>query len=171
LGSKDFTYLPSGEYTIVAMDDWGQTVYAHFHVALTANTTSTASYTTSTLPTQTAAAECTISGQPGPILLRVVSDYSQTPVVGAVVKATNQPAYCGSYPATEQATTSFTTTAGTEWYSLDSQNNAGYAFAVTYLGQTYTFQADLRPLSATCATLYVPSGRTNVTITEFQSSC
>ena len=32
LGSRDFTYLPSGEYTIVAMDDWGQTVYAHFQV-------------------------------------------------------------------------------------------------------------------------------------------
>jgi hypothetical protein len=32
LASKGFTYLPAGEYTVVAMDDWGQTVYAHFQV-------------------------------------------------------------------------------------------------------------------------------------------
>jgi hypothetical protein len=35
LGSKGFTYLPAGAYTIVAMDDWGQTVYAHFQVSST----------------------------------------------------------------------------------------------------------------------------------------
>jgi hypothetical protein len=35
LGSTGFTYLPSGAYTIVAMDDWGQTVYAHFRVSST----------------------------------------------------------------------------------------------------------------------------------------
>jgi hypothetical protein len=32
LASPSFTYLPPGEYTVAAMDDWGQTVYAHFHV-------------------------------------------------------------------------------------------------------------------------------------------
>ena len=32
LASPAFTYLPPGEYTVVAMDDWGQTVYAHFQV-------------------------------------------------------------------------------------------------------------------------------------------
>jgi hypothetical protein len=42
---------------------------------------------------------------------------------------------------------------------------------VTYLGQTYTFTASLRPVSLTCATLYVPSGRTSVTIEEFQTDC
>jgi len=30
LASPAFTYLPPGEYTVEAMDDWGQTAYAHF---------------------------------------------------------------------------------------------------------------------------------------------
>jgi hypothetical protein len=62
-------------------------------------------------------------------------------------------------------------TNSTEWYSLDTTNNAGYTFAIVYSGQSYTVTADLRPISTTCATLFVPSGRMNSTITEFQSSC
>jgi hypothetical protein len=71
LSSKDFTYLPAGEYTIMAMDDWGQTVYAHFQVVAdgssssssTASTSgvsisssSSTSYTVTSEPTQTATA-------------------------------------------------------------------------------------------------------------------
>jgi len=171
LGSKDFTYFPPGEYTIVAQDDWSQTVYAHFQVTSSARSTSSSSNTVSTTSTQTVTYQCIITGQPGGLFLRILSDSDQTQVAGAAVNATNQPAYCNNSPANVQTTTSFTTTAGTQWYSLDSQNDAGYSFVVTYLGQTYTFQASLRPASLTCATLYVPSGRTNVTITEFQNSC
>jgi len=42
--SHDFNYFPAGEYTIVAADDWIQTVYAHFQVNLAG------SYTTTTNP-------------------------------------------------------------------------------------------------------------------------
>ena len=31
--SPDFTYLPSGVYTMVAADDWNQTLYVHFQVS------------------------------------------------------------------------------------------------------------------------------------------
>ena len=171
LGSEDFTYFPQGQYTIVAQDDWGQTVYAHFQVTSNASSTSSSSSAASTTPTQTTTYQCIITGQPGGLFLRILSDSDQTPVAGATMKATNQPAYCNNSPANVQTTTTFTTTAGTQWYSLDSQNDAGYSFVVTYFGQTYTFQASLRPASLTCATLYVPSGRTNVTITEFENSC
>lgn len=169
--SKDFTYLPSGAYTIVAKDDWNQTVHAYFWVVSATSSSSNSSYTISNIPTQTLTYECSITGQPGGLFFRIISDSNQTPIAGATIKATNQPAYCNNSPANEQATSSFTTSAGTRWYSFDTENDAGYSFVVTYLGQTYTLQANLRPLSVTCATLYVPSGRTNMTITEFQTSC
>lgn len=54
---------------------------------------------------------------------------------------------------------------------LTSDNNGGYSFMVKYSGQNYTITADLRPVSLTCATLFLPSGRTNITISEFQSIC
>ena len=150
-----YNQFSPGNYTIVAFDPWGQATELNFTVA-----------PYSSVDTTTTSAECSITGQPGPAFIRVLSDSNQTPVGGALVKATNNPAYCGS-----ETTTSFTTTAGTQWYPLNSENSGGYSFVVTYLGQTYTFTASLRPLSTTCATLYVPSGRTNVTIAEFQTTC
>ncbi len=119
---------------------------------------------------------CSITGQAGGAFLRVLSDSTQTPVVGAQVSATNKPAYCGSNqyttnsPANSQTTITFTTNS-TEWYSLDTLNNVGYSFTVRYSGQSYTLTIDLRPVSATCATLYVPSGKTNSTITGLQTAC
>jgi hypothetical protein len=92
------------------------------------------------------------------------------PVVGARVMATNQPAFCGAAPATEQKTLTFTTNS-TMWYSLDSNNNAGYSIVVRYQGQDYSLTAALRPVSATCAALFIPSGESNVKITEFQTAC
>lgn len=118
-------------------------------------------------------AVCSISGQPGPFFLRVMSASNLTgfvPVVGARVTATNQPAFCGAAPATKQATVVFTTNS-TMWYPLDSNNNAGYSIVVSYQEQDYSLTVGLRPVSVTCATLFVPSGATNVTITEFQSAC
>ena len=120
---------------------------------------------------------CVISGQPGDMFLRVISDSNQTPVGGARVTATNEPASCGSaystvtVAANTQTTVMFTTRSSAEWYPLSGENNAGYMFVVTYEGQTYSFTALLRPLSATCATLYLPSGNTNVSIEGFQTSC
>jgi len=114
---------------------------------------------------------CSITGQPAGILLRIVSDSNQAPIAGAQVMATNQPAYCDpNTPATGQTTLTFMTN-NTEWYSLDSQDNAGYSVVVKYSGQNYNLTAKLRPISETCATLYIPSGRTNVTITALQTSC
>lgn len=130
------------------------------------------SFTTTATETVTSTGyECTISGQAGGIYIRVLSDSSQTPVTGALVIATNQPDYCGTLPATGERTINFTTTASTQWYPLNSGDNGGYSFLVAYSGQTYTFHANLAPVSLTCATLYIPSGKTNVTITEFQDTC
>ncbi|MGD0637288.1 MAG: hypothetical protein ABSA72_04540 [Nitrososphaerales archaeon] len=161
-----------GVYTIAVEDEWGQTAILHVTV-VSASTGSTTSSSASSSSQQSTT--CIISGQPGPIFLRVISDSNQTPVAGAQVAATNEPAYCGngitSSPANNQVTVTFTTSSSTEWYSLDSENNAGYSFVITYLGHTYTFTASLRPVSLTCATLYVPSGRTSVSMEEFQSNC
>ena len=110
---------------------------------------------------------CFVTGQPGPFYLRVVSDSDQTPITGAVVNATSQPINGDCIPATSQE---FTTN-NTEWYSLGTLNLAGYSFVVTYSGQAYSFTADLRPISVTCATLYIPSGETNVTIKAGQTTC
>jgi len=118
--------------------------------------------------------ECIITGEPAGIFVRVLSDSGQTPVAGALVIATNEPAYCGTSPptpATAQRTVNFTTSSSTQWYPLNNNDDSGYSFIVAYSGQTYTFHASMAPLSTTCVTLYVPSGRTNTTITEFQSSC
>jgi len=119
---------------------------------------------------------CSITGQAAGAFLRILSDSTQAPVVGAQVSATNKPDYCGSNqyttnsPANIQTTITFTTNS-TEWYSLDTFNNAGYSFTVRYSGQSYTLTIELRPISATCATLLVPSGVTNSTITGLQTTC
>ena len=142
----------------------------------TSNQVSTSTFTTTITSTSTEAEtstsfECTITGEPAGVFFRVLSDSNQTPVAGALVVATNQPADCGTSQATAERTVNLTTSAATQWYPLDSNDNFGYSFLVAYSGQTYAFQASLRPASVTCATLYVPSGKTNVTITEFQGSC
>ena len=62
------------------------------------------------------------------------------------------------------------TDGNTVWYSLPGQDNEGYTFGVRYQGQTYGFSIVLEPLSTTCATLYLPSGVTNVT-ESFEPRC
>ena len=105
---------------------------------------------------------CTIA-QPGLVFISVASDSNQTPVPAAIVTATNVPAYCGDYSANNQTTVTFVTDGDTTWYPLPGHDNEGYTFAVRYQGQTFGFDIVLEPLSTTCATLYVPSGMTNVT--------
>lgn len=113
---------------------------------------------------------CIIVGQPGGIFLRVLSDSTLEPVDGVVVTAVNSPASCNGYPATAKTVDMFTTN-GTEWVSLPSDNNYQYTFIANYQGDTFTFTATLKPVSLTCVTLYVPSGGTNTTITEFGNGC
>lgn len=113
---------------------------------------------------------CSITGQPNGIELRVLSDSALAPVRGVQVKATNLPAHCGESQATQQRTTNFTTTSK-EWYSLPSNNNVGYSFVITYSSQTYNITASLSPITMTCATLFIPSGQSNVTMTEYNTSC
>jgi hypothetical protein len=108
---------------------------------------------------------CVITGQPGGAYLRILSDSTLTPVTGAVVTAEHRPAACAlnGVEYTNTATNMTFTTNGTEWMSLDTTNDGSYSFTVQYSGHTYAFTAGLGPLATTCATLYVPSGRTNVT--------
>ncbi len=151
------SYVPfvPGVYAIGVADGWGQAVVLHFTVLSAPPATSTA---------------CVITGQPGGFFIRVVNDANETPVAGATVMATDEPATCNGAPATSQGTTTFTT-GNTEWHSLDSQNIAAYSFFIVYSGRSYTFTADLRPVSVTCASLYVPSGESNVTTSAFQATC
>jgi len=120
--------------------------------------------------TSTESTACSTSGQPGPFLLRILADSNQTPIMRAHVMATNSPIFCGDSPATAQTTLTFTTN-GTDWYSLGGENNLGYSIVITYSGQTYTFTGRLQPVSVTCTTYFIPSGITNVTTRELQSTC
>lgn len=155
------TPFPQDIYTIVVGDEWGQLVTLHFMVYISSSTITRAANTSTA---------CSITGQPGGIEISIISDSTSTPVVGARVYATNQPALCNDAPATSKSTIAFTTS-NAQWYSLPSDNNAAYSFIVSYSGQNYTLNANLRPVSMTCATLFIPSGHTNVTITEYASKC
>jgi hypothetical protein len=138
----------------------------------TVTETTTTEVTTTEITTElvTTSYTCIISGQPGGIFLRVLSDSTSQPVSGVVVTAVNTPFQCDGSPATTKTVDMFTTN-GTEWLSLPSDNNYQYFIIANYQGHTFTFTATLRPVSETCATLYVPSGRTNTTITEFGNGC
>ncbi len=125
---------------------------------------------TETTEVGTTSTSCIILGQPGGIMFRVLSDATSEPVSGVAVIAVNTPATCNGSPATNQTVDMFTTNE-TEWRSLPSDNNYQYSFVVNYQGRTFTLTATLRPVSLTCATLYVPSGKPNITITEFGNGC
>lgn len=126
---------------------------------------SVVSATASASSTSTVSYTCHIPGGPAGAYLRILSDSTLEPVTGALVTATHSPASC-----TPESTRTYTTNS-TEWVPLDVTNDGHYNFTVSYSGHTYTFSAPLRPVSMTCTTLYVPSGRTNSTITEFKSTC
>ncbi len=176
--------LPDGTYpyTILPNNFWGDeqsgnvtvdgsNVVVQVDAFITAMGCSSTTTTTEVTNSTTTSVECTITGQPGPFFLRVVWDSNQTPVAGARVEATTRPASVNGYQCSNPSILNFTTASNTEWYSLPSQNEAGYFLVVSYSGQTYNFTAGLAPVSVTCASLYIPSGRTDVTITEFQTTC
>ena len=145
---------------------------------LTITTTSVESSTFSTVVTSYVSTYCTISGAPGGISVRFLSDIlsntTSMPIAGIYVVAVAKPFFCASLgglqPTGPQTITEFTTNA-TEWYPLPNNPTASFSIAAIYQGHAYNFTADLRPVSLTCATLYVPSGQTNVTITEFGMTC
>jgi len=131
---------------------------------------------TTTISTLSSQPPCYPSGESGPVALSVRFDSNQSPVAGAQVRATNQPytiSCNGSppYPVISQTTVSFTTDGHTLWYYLDGGYVAGYSIGVTYLGHDYDVTATLHPEYAYCLVLSLPSGKTNSTGTEFQSSC
>jgi hypothetical protein len=87
--------------------------------------------------------------------------------VGARVTASSQTTTIGCNGSQTTAQTTFTfTTNNTEWYSLDTANRAGYSIVVTYSGHTYNLTSGFAvgPIFATCASLYIPSGKTGVTM-------
>jgi len=142
----------------------------------TATNFETTSATTTEVVTSYVSTYCTITGQPGGISVRFLNSSTMAPVPGVYIVAVNRPFYCSgyagepAYPATAQTATVFTTNS-VEWYPLSSDNNFAYSIAAFYGGHSYNFTANLRPVSFTCATLYIPSGQTNVTITTFGNSC
>jgi hypothetical protein len=144
----------------------------------TFTTTTTSIETTTTTSTEVVTTYlspyCTITGQPGGISVRFLNSTTLTPVNGVYVVAVSRPFLCSDgstlTPAGPQTVAIFTT-GGSEWYPLSSDSNHAYSIAAFYAGHTYNFTADLRPVSMTCATLYIPSGQTNVTITEFGTTC
>ncbi len=180
-GERSGNHLPIAGAIVVSALIVGLSVFAGLGAASTVTKTvtqTTVSTTTTVLAILSAPGEntthtfqCIITGQPAGFFFRVVYDSNQTPVLGASVNATSLAAYCNNVPATTPNTRSFTTYPGTEWYSLGAENIAGYSIVVTYAGQTYSLSAHTAPISVTCATLFVPSGNTNVTIGEYQSSC
>jgi hypothetical protein len=156
----------------------GAGYFAGSSIRPTATTTTTSFQTTTATTTEVVTSYtstyCSISGQPGGISVRFLNSSTKLPVAGVYVVAVNRPFYCSGgialTPAGPQTVAIFTTNE-TEWYPLSSDSDAAYSIAAFYAGHSYNFTASLRPVSFTCATLYLPSGQTNVTITEFGMSC
>jgi hypothetical protein len=119
---------------------------------------------------------CTIlfpAGENLGLFLRVVFDANQKPIVGARVEATYQvirTPCIGSPPTITEIALAFTTS-NTEWYAFDSQYSGPYSIAVSYSGHGYSLTMQGRAESAVCESLYVPSGRTNVTVVGYVSTC
>lgn len=114
---------------------------------------------------------CVFEAIPGPTYLRVISDSNQTPIVGAQITATDTVLLCNGATIDRPETQRFVTNS-TEWYPMAGGLAATYSFVVSYAGHTYSFSTGNAIEAATCATLFIPSGRTNVTFaTSFQMTC
>jgi hypothetical protein len=115
-------------------------------------------------------ASCTVVYPAGEswLFLRVVSDSNQTPIVGARVTATHEvtpPACLGSARTTTGITLAFTTN-NAEWYSFDTSFSGTYSIVVAYSGHSYSLNSESgNAETATCESLYIPSGRITVNVT------
>ena len=115
---------------------------------------------------QTTTTACTTiyPGQPLGASLRVVNATTLEPVARATVNATAPVSgICGA--SSPIPISVLITTNSTEWYSLPFINRGTYQIAVTYLGRSYSVTMPLGLSVYNCATLYVPTGQTNVTTT------
>lgn len=163
--------VTAGNYSLAAGDGTGSASVLEANFTLGPGTTPESSSSTSPLQTTSTSEQCVITGQADGFDLRVIWDSNQTPVVGAMVNATTHPDSVNGQPCGQPQSQYFTTSGGREWYSLGTYNIGGYSILVKYSGQSYTLTAGLSPLSTTCASLYLPSGRTNVTIAYLSSTC
>lgn len=119
-------------------------------------------------------APCDIAGQPGGFHFRVVSDSSSAPIVGVNVTAFHLQAgdVCNGVLHPGDVTVAHFQTDGSLWYSLDDTNAGIYNFTVSYLGQPFSFVSpQMRPITGSCVTLYLPSGKTNSTYVAGGTSC
>ena len=140
----------------------------------TTTTVVSASTLTSTSVETISTDPCVIMGQPAGMFLKIASDNGGAPIAGAQVIAIHKQAddYCNGVLFRGNFTMiSFTTNGTTSWYSLDSTNDGSYSVVVAYSGHLYNLSAQMHPVSVTCAALFITSGRTNVTSTEFRTTC
>jgi len=172
----DGVFAP-GNYTVAVGDEWGDLLALHFQVeAPPSNATTTSVCWVGEYPECQVGPPCTLQPQPTGFSMRVLWDSNMTPVAGAEVSAKNSPHYCGSGLGLEEeaavpSSSSYNTTSGREWQPFIAEGNQGYSLVVTYANSKFDFYAVIQPSSLTCATLYIPSGRTNVTISESQTTC
>ncbi|MDA4118690.1 MAG: hypothetical protein OK455_10140 [Thaumarchaeota archaeon] len=119
-------------------------------------------------------APCVIAGQPGGFHFRVLSDSSSAPVVGANITAFHIQANdsCNGVFHPGDFTVAHFQTDGSLWYWLDDSNAGIYNFTLTYLGHSVSIVSpQMKPITGSCVTLYLPSGRTDSTYVDGGSSC
>jgi hypothetical protein len=113
------------------------------------------------------------AGQPGGAFLRVLNDSTSLPASGVSVTAVEHGYSSNCDVATASAfdwqTTYAFVTNNTKWYPLNTLDAEGYLFTVVYSSHAYLFVAQLGPVINTCATLYLPSGKTNITSSGLNS--
>jgi hypothetical protein len=126
----------------------------------TSTTTGSTNSSQHAVTTTLISGDCITSfGTPQGAFFRVLYDSNSSPVVAVSVVATPTLTYdCYAYR------TSFTTN-GSEWYALDYQNAGSFLIKVNYLGHNYNVTMSLAMSDFNCGTLYLPSGKTNVTST------
>lgn len=108
--------------------------------------------------------KCTVLAESGPLYIEILNDSSKSPVVGAQVTATNTPVTCDQTTALDNNFTVMFTTGPARSYSIfGGGSDSSFLVTVFYAGHTYPFKIQLAIESATCASLYLPSGRENVT--------
>lgn len=144
-------------------------------------TTSTTTSTTTSVEVSTSTATevvtsytlnyCTITGGPGPIYVRFLNSSTLAPVAGVYVVAATTVYYCSNGSSTGSQTVGIFTTNGTEWYQLPTVNDFSYSITAFYSGHLYNFTAETQVMSTACATLYIPSGQTNVTLSAPGRPC
>lgn len=122
--------------------------------------------------TVTGASPCPIAGPPNGVYIRILSDASGNPVVGANVSVAQKDGgpTCNGVLYFEKGSMETFITDGTQWHSLDMGNYGLLSITVRYSGASYQLMAGTSPLSVSCATLYVPSGKSSVVSAGYGAS-